>query len=218
MTARSYNFDQNAAKDANSGGKRIKEAGKFVGKFRAAWYEQNERGTESVNFLFNAANGQEAGPLTLYTHNGKGETLPSYDTFHAILACLKVRSIVAKPGKVELYDFDSKQNVIKQKEIYPDLMDKPIGLVLQLEEYEARDMTLKERLVIVGPFEAATGLMANEILAKSTTPVGLQRLIDYVTANPVKRLKGRRGSAQQQPATASRGQVTSDFVDDDIPF
>ena len=56
--ARDYALDTEAAKKANTGGKRITDAGAYVGTFRAAFYEKNEKGTESVSFLFDSDNGQ----------------------------------------------------------------------------------------------------------------------------------------------------------------
>lgn len=212
--AREYALDTQAAKDANSGGKRIKESGKYVGTFKAAWYEQNDKGTESVHFLLESNDGQEAGPLALYTHNGKGETLPSFKTFNAILTCLKLRNVRAKPGKVELYDYSSGGMVQKEKEMYPDMAGKPIGLVMQREEYEKQDGSIGERMIIVGPFDPASGRMAAEVLDNKPA-TSLDGLMKWVEANPVKKLRGAR---HQQGASASHQQPASSFDDDDIPF
>lgn len=213
--AREYALDTQAAKEANSGGKRIKESGKYIGTFKAAWYEQNDKGTESVHFLFESNDGQEAGPLALYTHNGKGEPLPSFKTFNAILTCLKLRGVRAKVGKVELYDFNSGGMVLKDKELYPDIAGKPIGLVLQREEYEKQDGAIGERMIIVGPFESATGRMAVEILDNKPAST-LEGLMKWLEANPVKK---HRGGRQQHGSTGGGYQQTSSsFADDDIPF
>lgn len=212
--ARDYALDTQAAKEANNGGKRIKDSGRYVGKFKAAWYEQNDKGTESVHFLFESDEGQEAGPLALYTHNGKGEALPSYKTFNAILTCLKLRGVKAQNGKVSLYDFDANGVVEKTKPLYPELAGKPVGLVLQREEYEKKSGEVGERMIIVGPFEPATGRMAVEIL-DNTEAHSLDGLLRWLESNPVKKLRGARRAEQPAHADASYG---SNFADDDIPF
>ena len=209
--ARNYDLDTQAAKDSNSGSKRIKESGKYVGKFTAAWYEQNDKGTESVHFLFQSNEGQEAGPLALYTHNGKGDTLPSYKTLNAIMTCLKVRGIKTAQGKVELYDFASGGMVTKDKPTYPELVNKPVGLVLQREEYQKQDGSIGERMIIAGPFDPSTSKMAAEIL-NNTEASALDNVLHYIEATPVKVLRGAKHAATQAaPADNS-------FTDDEIPF
>jgi hypothetical protein len=208
---REYTLDTQAAKDANSGSKRIKDAGKYVGKFTAAWYEQNDKGTESVHFLFESNEGQEAGPLALYTHNSKGEALPSYKMLNAIMTCLKVRGIKTVQGKIELYDFNAGGMVTKDKPTYPELSNKPIGLVLQREEYQKQDGSIGERMIIAGPFDPATSKMAAEIL-NNTEAKALDNVLRYIEANPVKALRGAKPQATHADAS------NAEFPDDEIPF
>ena len=213
---REYNLDTTAAKDANSGGKRITEPGPYVGKFRAAFYEKNERGTESVNLIFVSDSGQEVGPLALYTHNGSGEPLPSYKTLNAIMACMRVRKLEAKPGKVSLYEFDSKQEVEKNKTIYPALVGPRIGLVLQGEEYENRNDEIKVRMVIAAPYDADSKRMAEEVLSQAQDAKALDKFLVWFEGHKVKPLRAGRATPQRQSATTSI--AVDDFVDDDIPF
>ena len=177
--ARDYQLNEAAAKEANSGGKRITEPGEYIGTFKQAWYEVNQNGTESVNFTFLTEGGQEAGPLALYTHNGKGEELPSYKTFHAILACMKQRGIKAQRGNVALWDYDTKSEVVKQKDTYPALAGPRIGLVLTSEDYDGRN-GVKQRIVIAAPFNADTRQMAQEVLG-SEPATALEGYKAYLT-------------------------------------
>lgn len=214
--ARDYTLNTDSAKKANTGGKRITEAGLFVGKFRAAFYEKNERGTESVTFLFNADNGQEAGPLTLYTHKGDGTELSGFDALNALMTCMKVRSLKASRGQVELYDYGSGGMVTKTKELYPDLMGKPIGLALRREEYEKQNSDIGERLIIAASFDPATRKMAGEILSQSAEAKDLERLEAWLEKNPVKHLKG--GKPRQKSAPVAGNDWGPEFTDDDIGF
>lgn len=214
--ARAFDLDTTAAKEANSGGKRITEPGEYTGTFRAAWYEQNDKGTESVNFIFVSDGGQEAGPLALYTHRGDGAELPSYKTLNAIMACMKQRKLTAQRGRVKLWDSQASQEVEKEKDTYPSLVGPRIGLVLQGEEYENRDGDVKQRIVIAAPFEAATRKMADEVLSQSPDAAALDRFLKWFeNGHQVKRLKGAKASA------LSSTPASSQFADDDlsgIPF
>ena len=208
---RSYSFDKQAALDANSGGKRIKDAGAYLGKFKYAWGETNQNGTESVQLHFVADNGQEAGPLALYTFNQKGEKLPAYNTLNAIMTVLRVPNLTPVKAQVELYDFDSRSMVSKTKDTFQQLMGKPIGLVLQREEYQGQS-GLKECLIVVGCYEAATSYMADEIINKVALPVALDRMKRWLEAHPVKALKNVAARRQAESAGAELA------PDDEIPF
>lgn len=213
---REYTLDTDAAKQANTGGKRITESGAYAGKLKAAFYEKNAKGTESVNLMFESDNGQEIGPLAIYTHNGDGVELPGYNAFNALLTCLRVRGIKTTSGRVELYDYDSKVVVTKDKEVYSDLSGKAVGLFLRREEYQKQNGDIGERMTVAGSFEPSTKLMANEILAKKTEAVNYEQMAAWLDKDPVKKLKGRNGSASA--STATQRTAADDFADDDIPF
>lgn len=211
--AREYTLDADAAKQANTGGQRISETGPYVGKIKAAFYEKNPKGTESVNLMFVADDGREIGPLAMYTHNSNGEELPGYNAFNALMTCLKLRKLAARPGSVDLYDYDSKQVVTKQKDLYAEISGKAIGLFLRREEYEKQSGETGERMVIAGSFDPATRLMANEILAQKTEAHNYDNMLSWLDREPVKKLRNRR-----EPSGNASQPIGSDFADDDIPF
>lgn len=211
--ARDYNLDTTAAKEANTGGKRITEPGVYIGTFKQAWYEQNDKGTESVNFTFVSENGQEAGPLALYTHKGDGSELPSYKTFNAILACMRQRGVKAQKGKVALWDFDSQKEVEKQKETYPALVGPKVGLVLTTEDYDGRN-GVKARVVIGAAFAADTNQMADEVLGGKPAEA-----LEKYTAWLDKAGRWHKPLAGGQRTSApSQHAPHDDFADDSIPF
>lgn len=212
--ARSYALDTQAAKDANTGGKRINETGKYIGTITAAFYEKNQRGTESVNIMFVSDGGQECGPLNLYTHNGSGQELAGYKMLNALMTCARVKALNFRQEPIELYDYDEKQVVTKQKECAVELKGARIGLVLQQEEYEKQSGDVGERMIIAAPFEYATELMAVEILGKQTTPAALGGFMAYVAKNPVRKLRGQQQRSQQSQQPSQE----HDSFDDDIPF
>lgn len=214
--ARDYRLDTQAAKDANTGGKRITETGKYAGTITAAFYEQNQRGTESVNIMFAADNGQEVGPLALYTHNGAGEPLAGYKMLNALMTCCKVKGLSWNKEPLELYDFDEQKVVTKQKEIAVELKGKKVGLVLQKEVYNKQSGGQGERMLIAAPFEAGTELMAVEILGGQKEPAALGGMMAYIAKNPIKYAKG--AGQQAQPAQHTYAPPADDFYDDSVPF
>lgn len=229
MTARTYQLDTQAAKAANSGGARITEAGPFVGKITQAWHEVNQNGTEAFVFSFEAKNGQKAGPIALYTHNKAGDKLPSFDTVCSLLAVLRLRGIRPAQGQVTVYDYDKQQDVTKQKDIYPEVAGKDVGVFFRLEEYVRQRGqnagTTGTRLIVHGFFGPASKLMAGEILDKQAEAKQYERELAYVEREPVKKAKNA-GQAQHRAAAQNMGMggastaggFADDFADDDIPF
>lgn len=218
--SRNFALDAGAAREANVGGKRITETGKYIGTIVVAFHECNDKGTESVNILFKSDQGQEAGPLNIYTHNGSGEELPGYKLVNAIMTCCKVKALTAKTQQIELYDFNSSSMVKKPKDVYQELSGKRIGFVLQQEEYEKqRSAGVGVRLIISAPFEADTELMAIEILDKKQQPEQLGRLMEYIAKNPVRKLRNQRpGAATGGSYGSAPPPAAFDDFDDDIPF
>lgn len=215
--ARSYALDTQAAKEANTGGKRIAETGKYQGKISAAFYEKNQRGTEIVNIMFISDAGQECGPLSLYTHNGSGDTLAGYKMLNAIMTCCKVKALSWKNEAIDLYDYDEGKVVKKTKECCVELKGKPIGLVLQQEEYQKSNGDIGERMVISAPFEAVTELMAAEILGQQKIASALGNYMEYIAKNPVRKLRKQGGQSTPSNSVPQPAQDFDDF-DSDVPF
>lgn len=204
-----YTLDTDAAKQADSGNGRINETGKYVGMFTKAKKVSSKQGTQGIEFSFEANNGQSADYLTVWTINNEGKQIYGYKQLMALMTCLKVRSIDAKAGEVEEYDSTAKQMVKHQAEIYPALMNKPIGVLLQMEEYEKKDGSVGEKASFAGFFDPQTEQVAVEILEKSEARI-LEKLVGQLV--PVKKLKGSR------PASAPAATAPDSFGDPDIPF
>lgn len=207
-----YTLDTDAAKQADTGNGRISETGKYVGMFTKAKKVTSTQGTEGIEFSFEANNGQSADYLTTWTVNKEGKQIYGFKQLMALMTCLKVRTIEPKAGEVEEYDSTAKQMVKHKAEIYPALMNKPVGVLLQMEEYEKKDKSIGTKASFAGFFDPQTEQVAIEILEKSEARV-LEKLVSQLV--PIKKLKGSR------PATASHDSESyggGPAFDDSIPF
>ena len=237
MTARSFNLDTEAAKQANSGGKRITESGKYIGTIKSAWHETYPSGAEAVLLKFDSDQGQEAGPLMLFTHGKDGNTLSGYNTVQALMTCVKARSLTPRPGQVELYDFDQQKEVMKQKDTYPELTGKRVGLLLREEHVTDQqgypktrdDGSIKTRMILFAPFCAETERTAAEVLEKVQQGSQLERMVQWLAENPVKAAKKAPMSHDPRQQSPQQGQAAQgsyqnppasayDDLDDEIPF
>lgn len=210
-----YNFDASgadAARQADTVNGRITETGKYIGQFTKAKRMISEKGTIGIEFAFKADSGHTADYLSVWTTNAKGEQIYGYKQLMALMACLKVRGIDAVVGEVEEYDSASGQMVTNKVPLYQGLMNKPIGVLLQMEEYAKKDQSIGTRPVFAGFFDAATEQVATEILDKKNPEI-LARQV--AALQPVRKLKGSRAAGH--PATGGNNGLPDNFGDD-IPF
>ncbi|GAD20913.1 hypothetical protein [Acidovorax sp. MR-S7] len=219
-----YQLDAQSAREADSIGSYLTETGKYIGQFtRAEKLVSKNKGTHGIGFTFECA-GQST-RFDIWTMDASNKHLGGFKAINAIMACMSLRGIAPAPGKVERYNWDTQQRETVQAEVFPELVGKPIGLVLQKTEYEKmRDGQYTGetgwRLEMLAPFRAADEFTAGEILDRKTKPEKLAAVMAMLTDRP---LKKRAGPA---PASAADRQATRpgapgsgfDDMDDDIPF
>ena len=212
-----YELDTTAAKQADSGG-RISESGKYIGQFTKAKKVTSTKGTQGIEFSFKADNGQTADYLTIWTINKDGDQIFGYKQLMALMTCIKARKIDTKKANVEEYDSASNGMVAREVEVFPALMDKDIGILLQMEEYEKKDCSVGEKAAFASFFDAKTEQVAIEILDKKDAEI-LARQVSAL--QPIKKLKGQRSapaSNHGDPAHYTSGGQRFADMDDDIPF
>lgn len=215
-----YQLDVKAARHADTSGATIKELGKYVGEFIQAQDIKTKKGGRGVSFIFKSAGGQKAN-LAIYTTGSSGERYQGYDALMAIMTCMQLRSIQPQPGKVTRYDYEAKKEVQEDGTLFPDL-HKPIGVLLETEDYEKQDGSVGTRMVLKNVFQASTELTASEILDKKTTPAALAKMVEGLRHRP---LKGARTNAAPRGDDGTGGPPAGhpassgfDDMDDDIPF
>jgi hypothetical protein len=206
-----YQLDPTAARKADQTGNRISEIGKYVGTFTQAEDITAGTGTKGVALRFESS-GQTAN-LSLYTTKANGDQIMGYQALMAIMTCMSLRNIAPKPGTVKHWDNDAKVEVSKPGQVFPELCGKPIGLLLETEDYPKNNGGTGTRMVIAGIFQAATELTAGEILDKKTKPEQLAKMVARLRHRPAKAAKAPTGAAA--PANGGSG---FDDMDDSIPF
>lgn len=216
-----YTLDVQAARHADTAGATIKEIGKYVGEFVQAKDVVTKKGGRGIEFIFKSQGGQKAN-LAIYTTGANGDRYQGYDALMAIMTCLQLRGIKPAPGKVTRYDFDTKKEVVEDGTVFPDL-HKPIGVLLETEDYEKKDGSIGTRMVLKNVFQPSTELTASEILDKKTQPELLAKMVEGLRHRP---LKGARQPAPRQddgfggPPAGHPASSGFDGLDDDssIPF
>lgn len=203
-----YQLDTNAAKKADVIFSKIDTKGKYMGVLTRAEQVTSQKGSVGVDLSFKADSGESADYLTLWTHNKDGKQLMGFNTLMAIMTCLRVRELKAQDGEVEKYDSTQQKRVKVIVPLYRELMDKPLGLLIHMEEYAKTAGGTAWKPVIAAAFDKDE-FTASEILNKSVQPEALPKMVMALRDRPLK-------NAVLSSAGASSSDVPADF--DDIPF
>src|SRR6185369_11510943 len=211
-----YKLNTELASKADNIGAYINETGKYVGTFiRAEKLVSQNKGTDGIGFTFLSDDGREC-RFDIWTQKPTGEALMGMNQLNAIMACMQLRGIEVKNAQVKKWDNDAQQETLQVAECFPDLMNKPIGLLLRSEEYEKMQDRMPTgeygwRMGFFAVFQASTELMASEILARKTKPEQLAKVIGLLADKPMKKKLSNTG-----PGHIGGNQSQNSFKDDDL--
>lgn len=215
-----YDLDPNKAREGSGrGSMMINESGAYVGTITVAKEAQARTGTTGIELTFETNDGLKAPYLTLWTRNANGEPIFGEKQLHALMTCLKVESINSVERVIKQYDPDLRREVDEPANVYPELMNKPVGLILQREEYYNRNSELKARMSFFAPFEASTRKTASEILDQSDAKQ-VDKILSSLYDKPAQAQSSNQTAAERaasQEAGQAKG-LPADNFDDDIPF
>lgn len=207
-----YSLDTNAAKQADNINARIEEKGKYLGILTRAEPITSKKGSQGVDMSFKAEHGATADYLTIWTHNTDGKQLQGFNTLMAIMTCLRVKSLKAEPTEIEKYDQDQQKRVKVLTPAFRELMNKPFGLLMHMEEYEKTAGGTAWKPSISGAFDKDE-FTASEILNKAQKPETLGKMVAALRDRPLK----KSAASPQAYTSENPGAGMPDFSDD-IPF
>jgi len=205
----SYNLDTQAAAKADNIFSKIEQKGKYLGTITRAEQTISDKGTKGIDFSFKSNTGETADYLTLWTHKEDGTALPGYNALMAIMTCLRLRSISPSDGEIEKWDNDQQKRVKTSATLFKDLMNKPIGFILYMEEYPKKAGGTGWKPVIYSVFDEH-GFTASEILSKAVKAETLDKMLTVLKDKPMRKSEHAAHAEEQRPA--------NNPFDDDIPF
>lgn len=192
-----FNLDPNAARAADNKSAFIDEAGKYIGTFtRAEYMEKQQTGSTGIGLTFKSRDGAEAQFYINLSYQHGTRNDGGYQLVNAIMACLQLRNVGnPQPITVEKWDKDAGQRVQANVHGFPELMGKPIGLLLQME-IEKSSTSGMARPTIFAPFSAESEKTASEILDQNCrAPAKLEKMVQQVMKKPVS--AGRKEHSSQ---------------------
>ncbi len=206
-----YTLDTKAAKQADQFNARIEKTGKYLGIFTRAEPVTSKKGTQGIDFSFKSESGESSDYLTIWTHGKDGSQLRGFNLLMAMMTCLRVKELTPTSERIEKYNVDTKQREEVTVPLFMELMNKPVGILVQMEEYQKTAGGNAWKPVIFSTFDKDE-FVATEILNKSVKPEILPKMVEALRDKPMKALVGNSAPKTEYPSES----VTD--LDDDIPW
>lgn len=203
--------DQLAVQPETTFGGRIETSGAYIGRLTMAKERTAKTGTRGIEFNFEADDGRIARYLTLWVARANGDKIEyPYSLLSALMACLDVKKIDSTATTVDEWNPATGMWAPGEAQVFNDLMNKPIGVLLQREERVWEGKT-QVNMKIVEFFDPRDRRTPAEIIAGAREAQSLDRLTAGLRETVVR--------TYTPPAGASpSGAGFSDIADDDIPF
>lgn len=207
--------DQLAVQPETNFGGRIETSGAYIGRLTLAKERTAKTGTRGIEFNFEADDGRVARYLTLWVARANGDKIEyPFSLLSALMACLDVKSIESTPEMVDEWNPSTSMMAPTEAQIFPALMNKPIGILLQREEREWEGKTYVS-MKIVQFFDPKDRSTPGEILSGQRGGQSLDKMVGNLRETVV------RADAPPAGAAPSGGGSSGNFAeidDDDVPF
>lgn len=185
---RKYEFNEESARQAGASNY-IDATGKYKGTFTQAKQIISKKGSEGIEFSFEADDGRAANYLQLWTFDVDGKPLYGKKVLDAVMCCARIKTLTPQKGTIQ--GKSGQEDAI----LFPGLQGRPIGLLLQREEYQKNNGDLGYKFNIYAPFHAESEMMAIELLDGKTAPEMLPKVLEGLQDKPLQ--------ARSRPTAAS---------------
>jgi len=201
----------------------INQSGLYVGHFTKCYEKEAESGSKAIHFDFMSPQGQQSFDIWHYSGKKDSDIEMGIERINDLMTVLNIDTLKPKNNTpVEMWDRMQSAFVTNRVTAYPQLIDTPIGIVFQREEYAKQSLIdgkwvnngeIGERTEFVMFCDFDTQATAAEI-ENDTAPSYVEKFLEK--QQDVKRLK----LSQQKAETANVKQQAEKIVDNfyDEPF
>jgi len=198
-----YEYDENAASHADDIANRITDNGMFVGVFKRAEAVTAGTGATGIKFEFEAPGGGTT-TFALYGHRADKSVIFGWNLIQAAMCIMGLKGLKSKPGKVQVYNEDTKKPEEVDGDVFPELIGKPIGIVMQKELYTRDDNGADAtRVNLYSFFHPETKFTASEIREHAKEPLKFAKIMKGL------KTKDSRKSHAGEPAQPAMGAPAS---------
>jgi hypothetical protein len=204
--------DQLAVQPETTFGGKIETSGAYIGRLTLAREKTAKTGTRGIEFTFEADDGRIARFLSLWIARANGEKIEyPFSLLSALMACLDVKKIDSSSASVDEWNPATGSWAPGEAQVFPDLMNKPVGIVLQREEREWEGR-IQVSMKIVQFFDPADRSTPGEIMSGNRSGRALDKMVSNLRETVV------RSDALPAGGAPSGGGNFAEIDDDDVPF
>ncbi len=206
--------DQLAVQPEATFGGRIETSGAYIGRLTMAKERTAKTGTRGIEFTFESEDGRVARYLTLWVARANGEKIEyPYSLLSALMACLDVKKIESAATTIDEWNPATGSLGPAEAQVFHDLVNKPVGVLLQREEREWEGKTYVS-MKIVQFFDPRDRSTPGEILSGQRTGQSLEKMVTNLRESVVRSDAPPAGAT---PAGSGSGGF-AEIDDDDVPF
>lgn len=191
-----YEYDDDAAGHADDFANRLDATGMYIGKFTKAESLVTSKGSKGIRFEVEVPGAGKAS-FSLYTEKEDGSRIFGFNMVQGMMYLFGLKTLKAVPGKVQQYDEDLGKSVEVDGEVYPDLLNKNIGIVLQKELTSRKDGKDSYRMNLALLFHPDSKFTVSELKDRKAHPEKLEKLL--------KGLKDKDSREKRAPEPATPG-------------
>lgn len=197
-----YEYDDELASQGDNVALAIDTSGAYVGHFTAASALTASTGTTGVELEFES-DAKEKANFTLYTRDKDGKPIFGQNKLQAIMSLFGIRGLKAVPGKVRAWDKEIEKWGEVDGEVFPDLLERKIGLVLQKELITKMTGRDGYKMQLFASFDPKSQLTSTEIRERKTEPKSIPKIL--------KTLKDKDSRKAPEVASPSIGAIGGDY-------
>lgn len=191
-----FTYNEEQAAKADDIANRIDTSGAYVGVLTRAEATESQGGTQGLVLELDAGSAGKC-EFTLWTRKEDGSSAFGMAFVQSIMMMMGLRGLRSVAGRVSRWDNDTNQRVEVDGEVFPDLLGKRIGLVLQKELTSKKSGGDSYRMNLYGVFHHESRLTASEMKERKTMPAKLDKLLKSLKD------KDSRKPSAAEPATPS---------------
>lgn len=195
-----YEMDQSAAVKAESG--RMDTTGGYICKIVKAEATVSEgKGTRGIVFGVVSSSGEDA-EFTLWTKKADGTTIFGFNQLQSIMVLTGVKSMRGIKGTVTRWDQVAGQRIDMPGTVYPELIGKKVGLMMQKELYTKNSGGEGFRMNMVGAYHPETMHTCTELKSGVARAEKAMKMIE--------KLKDKDSRTTVASTTVSSGPMVDD--------
>lgn len=216
-----FKFNKEAARLSEAQGGRIEESGSYSVTIKQAYVTKSaaaDKKSEALTVEIVTDSGDE-GKIFLWYQKADGSPNDfAIAGVNALMGCLKMRELEKSKGQIDAYDYELKEMIKKDAEVFADMVGKKLKMAIQAK-WDTYNGKSRIQLEMKCP-ATLEGFTVSEVLDGTTKPAMYQRAVDKLKPVGPKPEQESGSYIPDHPAHKPTMPAAVDFDDDSdlIPF